>query len=98
MKIMLSKEEVKHIALLARIGLKDTDVEKYQGTLSGVLDFFKDLETADTKSVSVPRQIIGRENGMRSDTVKDRDERQQSLIMKNVPEVKDGYVKVKSVF
>jgi aspartyl-tRNA(Asn)/glutamyl-tRNA(Gln) amidotransferase subunit C len=95
---MLSKEEVKHIALLARIGVKEDEVEKYQEDLSGVLDFFKDLEKADTSGVAVPRQIIGRENGMRSDTVRSSASHQTELIMGNVPEVKDGYVKVKSVF
>jgi aspartyl-tRNA(Asn)/glutamyl-tRNA(Gln) amidotransferase subunit C len=95
---MLSKEEVKHVALLARIGVKDDEVEKYQETLSGVLDFFKDLEKADTSSVSVPRQIIGRENGMRGDNARERLSHQTELIMSNVPETKDGYVKVKSVF
>lgn len=95
---MLSKEEVKHVALLARIGVTDQDVEKYQEALSGVLDFFKDLEKADTSSVEIPRQIIGRENGMRGDRVLPNDPHQRDLIMKNVPEVKDDYVKVKSVF
>jgi aspartyl-tRNA(Asn)/glutamyl-tRNA(Gln) amidotransferase subunit C len=95
---MLTKEEVKHIALLARIGIKDDEVEKYQETLSGVLDFFKELETADTSSVEVPRQIIGRENGMRGDHLRENPSYQKELIMNNVPETKDGYVKVKSVF
>ena len=95
---MLSKEEVKHIALLARIGVKDDEIEKYQETLSGVLDFFKELEKADTSSVEVPRQIIGRENGMRGDNVLTGSSHQTELIMNNVPETKDGYVKVKSVF
>jgi aspartyl-tRNA(Asn)/glutamyl-tRNA(Gln) amidotransferase subunit C len=95
---MLSKEEVKHIALLARIGVKDDEIEKYQKDLSGVLDFFKELETADVSQVSVPRQIIGRENGMRSDRVQEGALQQTEAIMANVPEVKDGFVKVKSVF
>lgn len=95
---MLTQEEVKHIALLARIGLKDDEVAKYQESLSVVLDFFKDLEKADTSSVEVPRQIIGRENGMRGDNLREVPAYQKELIMNDVPEVKDNYVKVKSVF
>ncbi len=95
---MLSKEEVKHVALLARIGLKDNEIEQYRETLSGVLDFFKDLEQADLSGVEVPRQIIGRENGMRGDHVAERSKKQRDAIMGNVPETKDEYVKVKSVF
>jgi aspartyl-tRNA(Asn)/glutamyl-tRNA(Gln) amidotransferase subunit C len=95
---MLSKEEVKHVALLARIGIKDEEVEKYQGILSGVLDFFRDLEKADVNNLSVPRQIIGRESGVRVDRVVAVPASQIAGILNNVPEMKDKYVKVKSVF
>lgn len=95
---MLSEEEVKHIALLARIGLKEDEVGKYRKALSGVLDFFKDLEKADVSDIGVSRQIIGRENILRRDEARERTVLQTEPLMANVPETKDGYVKVKSVF
>ena len=48
---MLSKEEILHIATLARIGVSEKDVEKYQHDLSDILDYFKKLEEADTEGV-----------------------------------------------
>lgn len=95
---MLSKDEVKHIALLARIGLKDEEIEKYQKDLSSVLDFFDVLKKADTEQVEVIGQIIGRENSWREDRHKEAGTLQKEAILKNVPETKEGYVKVKSVF
>ncbi len=36
---MLSKEETQHIAKLARLGLSESEIEKYQKDLSAILDF-----------------------------------------------------------
>lgn len=94
---MLSHDEVKHVAMLARIGLREDEIEKYRTVLSGVLDFFKELESADTENISIPRQIIGRENGMRSDTVRETSEQQTERLLNNVPETKGRYIKVKSI-
>ena len=94
---MLTQDEVKHVAMLARIGLRNDEIEKYQKILSGVLDFFKDLEKADTDSIAIPRQIIGRENGMRGDIVRETSEQHTQLLLNNAPETKNGYIKVKSV-
>lgn len=94
---MLTQEEVKHVAMLARVGLRDDEIEKYQKILSGVLDFFQELEQVDIANIAVPRQIIGRENGMRSDRVQESSEVQLQALLKNAPETKNGYIKVKSV-
>jgi aspartyl-tRNA(Asn)/glutamyl-tRNA(Gln) amidotransferase subunit C len=95
---MLTKDEVKHIALLARIGLKEEEIEKYQKDLSGVLDFFAQLEEADTEGVEPVRQIVGRENSWREDRDRDFPASAKEAILKIAPETKDGYLKVKSVF
>lgn len=94
---MLSKEEVQHIALLARIGLSDEEVERYRTDLSGVLDFFKELEALDVSGAAEPG-VFGKENDSREDRSGDFGSAGKSAILENVPETKDGYVKVKSVF
>lgn len=94
---MLSKEEILHIATLARIGVNEKDVEKYQHDLSEILDYFKKLEQLDVTDV----QLIGHITGMlltaRSDKHEDFGSLGKEAIMKNAPEEKEGYVKVKSV-
>ena len=94
---MLSREEVKHIVSLSRIGIEDKEVEDYQKNLSAILDHFKELEELDTKSIEPIGHITGRDNVSRNDErgVKDKFERED--ILKNAPERKDGYIKVKSV-
>lgn len=95
---MLSVEEVKHIALLARIGLTDAEVEKYRKDLSGVLDFFKELESLDLSGESLDTAVPRKTNDYREDRAEDFGSTGKQAIMENVPETKDGYVKVKSVF
>lgn len=95
---MLSIEEVKHIALLARIGIKEDEIKKYQKDLSSVIDFFHELETAVTDDVLLPGHITGMSDVARVDQVEDFGEFGREAILNNVPVKKDGFVKVKSVF
>lgn len=95
---MLTKEEVKNIALLARIGIKENEVEKYQKDLSLVLDFFRELETVKTDGVEPIGHITGMVGVARTDQAEDFGSTGKAEIIKNVPETKNGFVKVKSVF
>jgi aspartyl-tRNA(Asn)/glutamyl-tRNA(Gln) amidotransferase subunit C len=94
---MLSKEEILHIATLARIGLDEKDIEKYRHDLSAILDYFKKLEECDTEGVEPIGHITGMQNVFRSDKNEDFGSIGKEAIMKNVPEVKDGFIKVRSV-
>jgi aspartyl-tRNA(Asn)/glutamyl-tRNA(Gln) amidotransferase subunit C len=94
---MLSNEEVKHIATLARIGLSDEEVKRYQTDLSQTLNFFKELEALDTSDMS-DRGVPEKENDYREDREEDFGSLGKRSILENVPETKEGYVKVKSVY
>jgi aspartyl-tRNA(Asn)/glutamyl-tRNA(Gln) amidotransferase subunit C len=95
---MLSVDEVKNIAKLARIGLSDEDVPKYQKDLSAILDFFKELETVPTDGVLPMGNITGKSDAMREDVVSSVSDAERDAFLTNMPAVKDGFVKVKSVF
>ena len=95
---MLTQDEVKHIALLARIGLKEEEVAKYQQDLSAVLDFFRELETAVTEGVEPIGHITGMTDVARGDMMEDFGTPGKEAIRRNFPDSKDGFLKVKSVF
>lgn len=95
---MLSVDEVKNIAKLARVGLSDEDVPKYQKDLSAILDFFKELETVPTDGVLPMGNITGKSDAMREDVVSSVSDAERDAFIANIPAVKDGFVKVKSVF
>ena len=95
---MLETEEVKHIALLARIGLEDQEIPRYQRDLSTVLDWMGELKSVKTESVLPIGHITGMENEAMKDVVLPAIPAERDRIVKNFPETKDGYNKVRSVF
>ena len=92
---MISRDEVKHIATLARIGVSDEDLEKFSHDLSTVLDWMKQLEEVDVTGVLPTAQITGLQDVMREDI--SREFGNKEGIVKLFPEEKSGYDKVKSV-
>jgi aspartyl-tRNA(Asn)/glutamyl-tRNA(Gln) amidotransferase subunit C len=92
---MISKDEVKHIAELARIGLTEKEIEKFSVDLSSILDFIKQLEEVDVSKITAMPHLTGLVNISREDRVKDF--KNKEGIKKMFPEEKEGYDKVKSV-
>ncbi len=95
---MLSADEVKHIALLARIGLQDEEVEKYRHDLSTLLDWFGELQELDTTGIEPIGSGTGEQNIARIDMADPVADNEVAAILENAPETKDGFLKVKSVF
>lgn len=94
---MLTRDEILNIATLARIGLDEKDVEKYQHDLSEILDYFKKLDEVDVSQVESIGHITGMKNVFRADENSDFGSLGKQAIMNNVPEKKGEYIKVKSV-
>lgn len=92
---MISEEEVKKVAHLARIELRDGEVEKFQKDLSSILDYVDELKSVNTDGLEIVSSVTGLENVQRPDTAVLID--YQEEIMANAPERKDKYYKVKSI-
>jgi aspartyl-tRNA(Asn)/glutamyl-tRNA(Gln) amidotransferase subunit C len=63
----LSREEVVHIAKLARLGMSESDIEKAREQLSNILENFEVLKEVDTTDVPPTAQSISLQNVMRDD-------------------------------
>jgi aspartyl-tRNA(Asn)/glutamyl-tRNA(Gln) amidotransferase subunit C len=91
----LTAEEVRHIALLAKLGLKEEEVEKYRHQLSDILVNFEALEQIDTTGVPPTSQSVKLENVYRAD------EPQPSLpvteVLANAPARDENSFKVNAV-
>ncbi len=100
----ISKEDVQHIAALARIGLSDEEVEKFKKDLESILDYVKELQEVDTKNIEPTSQVTGSYNVIREDEGEKRgdalvhDAASAAKLVEAAPETKDGYIKVKAVF
>ena len=95
---MLSTEEIRHIAHLARIRLTPDEEEKYRKDLSQVLDFFQELESVDTEGIGSVGMITGKENGWRSDTVVETPASTKKGIIDQFPKKQGESLQVPSVF
>lgn len=65
----LSREEVLHIAALAKVGVTDADVEKFREQLSNILENFTALQRLDTTGVDPTAQSIALQNVIKNDDV-----------------------------
>lgn len=65
----LSREEVLHIARLARIALTEEEITRFSEQLSNLLDNFEILQQVDTEGVPPTAQSVELRSVMRDDTV-----------------------------
>jgi aspartyl-tRNA(Asn)/glutamyl-tRNA(Gln) amidotransferase subunit C len=92
---MLSKEEVKHIAKLARLGITPDEEEKFAKELSSILGYIEKLKEVDVAGVDPACHAVLVENVFRKDEVKNGTASEK--ILSQAPETKDRFLKVKSI-
>ncbi len=93
---MITPEQVKHIAKLARLGLLDADVEKFARQLSSIMEYVEKLNEVDVKDVAPTSQVTGLENVMRED-VEERFSNREDLLKATELPVQNDQIQVKSV-
>ena len=91
----LSREEVLHIALLARLGLTETEVDRLREQLSNILETFEVLQQVDTSGVPPTAQSITLQNVVRDDTVIPSLPPKQ--VLANAPKKEENLFRVRAV-
>jgi aspartyl-tRNA(Asn)/glutamyl-tRNA(Gln) amidotransferase subunit C len=64
---MLSRDQVLHVARLARLELTDDEIERYSGELSKVLDYIEKISELDLSDVEPTSHVVQVENVLRGD-------------------------------
>jgi aspartyl-tRNA(Asn)/glutamyl-tRNA(Gln) amidotransferase subunit C len=93
--VKISREEVLHIALLARLGLTEEEVSRLSEQLSHILENFEALKQVDTENVPPTSQSIALQNVLGEDNVAPSlplDE-----VLTNAPQREGEFFKVKAV-
>jgi aspartyl-tRNA(Asn)/glutamyl-tRNA(Gln) amidotransferase subunit C len=80
---MISREDVEHVAALARLGLTDDEIDRMQGQLNRILEAVNALQEVDTSSVGPTATVIQLENVMRDDVARQSTDRE--TILANAP-------------
>ncbi|MBU2235672.1 Asp-tRNA(Asn)/Glu-tRNA(Gln) amidotransferase subunit GatC [Patescibacteria group bacterium] len=90
----ITKEEVKHLAKLARIGLSKEEVDRFQKQITSILDYVDMLKRVTVeKGEKIVMSDV--ENILRDDVVKQS--KNQEKLIEQAPDKKDGHVKVKTI-
>ena len=91
----LSKEQVEHIAKLARLNLTPAEIDKFTHELTVILSYIDQLQTVDTKGVEPQNQFITAENVFREDVPEPSLPRDEAL--RNAPDRDREYFHVPKV-
>jgi aspartyl-tRNA(Asn)/glutamyl-tRNA(Gln) amidotransferase subunit C len=91
----LSREEVVHIAALARMGMSEADIERAREQLSNILENFEVLKEVDTTDVPPTTQSINLQNVMRDDI--SAPSLPAEDIMANAPDREEDLFKLRAV-
>jgi aspartyl-tRNA(Asn)/glutamyl-tRNA(Gln) amidotransferase subunit C len=93
--VSLTREDVHHVAMLARLGLEPGEEEFYAAQLSGILTHIDRLREVDTEAIPPTAQVVPLANRMRDD--EPRPGLTQAQALANAPEARDGYFVVKAI-
>lgn len=66
----LSRDDVLHVAKLAKLTLTPNEITKFQEQLSKIVDYVSKLSEVDTSNLEPTSQTTGLENVFRKDDVK----------------------------
>lgn len=91
----VSKEDVIHIAKLARLEISNEELEKYTTDLDNIVNYANTLSNIDVSNVKPTNHILDIKNVFRADEVKPSYDREE--ILKNAPTKAGGCVSVPKV-
>ncbi len=91
----IDRDQVLHIAELAKLELSEAETELFAEQLSDILAFAERINALDTEAISPTAQAIYQRNVMRPDEAGDCLKPDQAL--KNAPKSQDGYFKVRPI-
>ncbi len=92
---MISREDIKKLAELARIHLTEQEEKKLEKDLRRILDYVEKLKEVDVSGVPEMTHAVEVKNVFRMD---EPDEKENILLTEQFPEEERGYLKVKGVF
>ncbi|KKE78880.1 Asp-tRNA(Asn)/Glu-tRNA(Gln) amidotransferase subunit GatC [Oceanobacillus caeni] len=91
----ISKEQVKHVAHLARLAVTEEEVEQLTKDLGAIIDYAEQLNELDTENVEPTTHVLEMKNVMRKDEARQWITQEEAL--KNAPDKKDGQFRVPSI-
>jgi aspartyl-tRNA(Asn)/glutamyl-tRNA(Gln) amidotransferase subunit C len=91
---MIDREQVLHVARLARLELSEPEVERMTGELSSILDHIEKISALELEGVPETTHVIEVENALRAD--EPRPSLPRDVVLETAPSVADDGFSVPS--
>ena len=91
----IDKETARRVAHLARIEVAEADLDTLASELNGILGFMEQLNEVDVEGVEPMTSVTPMKLKRRVDVVTDGD--QQSKVLSNAPDAREGFFAVPKV-
>jgi aspartyl-tRNA(Asn)/glutamyl-tRNA(Gln) amidotransferase subunit C len=91
---MIDRDQVLHVARLARLDLTEGEVERMAGELSGVLEHIERIDELDLDGVEPTSHVVALENVLRTDEPEPSLPRERALA--GAPDASDAGFRVPS--
>jgi aspartyl-tRNA(Asn)/glutamyl-tRNA(Gln) amidotransferase subunit C len=92
---VIDREQVLHVARLARLELSDDEVERMSSELSTILDHIEKISELDLEGVPPTTHVVEVANALRED--EPRPSLPREAILANAPRQADGFFEVLAV-
>lgn len=93
--MVVSKEEILHIAKLANLNIKEDEIDEYAKNLQDILNFVDVLNGVNTENIEESIGAVNNSNVFRKDEIKEFEDR--DILLKNAPEQEEGMFKIPKV-
>lgn len=90
----MTDADVKNLANLARIEITDEEIQKFKAEIEPILDYVAQINRVQIDDVD-PEYVT--KNAMRSDVADSADASEHDMVLKNAPDIQDGFYKVPKI-
>ncbi|MFZ2390621.1 MAG: Asp-tRNA(Asn)/Glu-tRNA(Gln) amidotransferase subunit GatC [Minisyncoccales bacterium] len=91
---MISEEEIKNIAKLSYLEIKDEEINEIREKFSSILEYVKKLQELDVSDITETANLSKTENVFRGDVAKEKDSED---LLSALSRRKDNYMQVKKI-
>lgn len=84
----ITREEILHVAHLARLELDEAAIDRFAGQIGTVLEYVDQLQRVDTQGVPSTSHAISLTNAFRED--EEKEHLDPDAVLANAPEQEDG--------
>lgn len=97
MDMAITRQEVLHLAKLAKLELTEEEIPLFVDQLSPIVDYFKELNEVDTDKVIETSQTTGLTDVLRADTITPVNTLSQDKALSEAFETHNGYFVVPAI-